>query len=238
MVGNPAMQRWWRNIDVWSWIATALILLGIIAEIVLFFVFPHWETWRELFSLVAASAFIGVGLAIELICIRKAMVEKLQSEARLSDALDRAVRAENSLIELRRSRRSLLTAENRAILIGMLQPFAGTQFDVGVSGLDTEIVDCLWDLEEVLHAAGWHQVAWTSPAGAFSFQRNLRPTCGFVSAEKITLEMEATWRQGLLPAANAVIGALNAIGIDAREHELLTPISNMQVIHLYVGSKL
>ncbi len=61
------------------------------------------------------------------------MIEKLESEARLTEALDRAVRAENSLIELRRPRRSLFTAANRTVLIGRLQPFAGTPFDVGVS---------------------------------------------------------------------------------------------------------
>ena len=238
MVGKVAVQRWWRNIDIWSWIATALIFLGIVAEIVLLFVFPHWETWGELSSLAAANGFIGIGLAIELICIRKSMAEKRQSEERLTDALNRAVSAENSLIELRRPRRSLLTAQNRAKLIPMLQPFAGTEFDVGVSGLDTEIVDCLWDLEEVLQAAGWQQIPWTSPVGAFGFQRNLRPTCGLVSAEKITLEMDPNGRQGLLPAANAIIGALAAIGIEASEHALLTPIANVQAIHLYVGPKL
>ena len=232
------MHRWWRDIDIWAAIATALILIGIIAEIVLLFVFPHWDTSGELSSLVVANGFIGVGLAIELICIRVSRAEKIETDARLTAALDRAAGAENSLIELRTPRRSLLTAANRAILNGSVQQFAGTVFDVGVSGFESEIVDCLWDLEEVLAAANWNQIPWASPVGALSFQRNQRPIGGIVSAEKVTLEMEPTRRAGLLPAARALIDALNVIGIEAQERTLLTPISNVQAIHLYVGSKL
>jgi len=232
------MERWWRSIDVWSWIATCLILLGIIAEIVLLLVFPHWESRLEIGSAITANVFIGGGLVIELICIRKGMAEKLESERRLTEALNRASRAETSLVELRRPRRALLTTEAKTALIDKLKPFAGTTFDVGVSGLDTEIVDCLWDIEEILGKAGWRQLNWTSPGGSISFQPNLRPSCGLVSAEKITIEMDPNWRHTLLPPANAIITAFNLIALEANEHAMLTPISNVQAIHLYVGSKL
>jgi hypothetical protein len=92
----------------WSAGATLGILIGIIIEIVVLAYYeyhPGWKFW----SSVAANVLIGAGLLIEFFCIRWTIIASREAEdanrAKLAAALDRAVAAEQELLEFRKTNR-------------------------------------------------------------------------------------------------------------------------------------
>jgi hypothetical protein len=135
------------------------------------------------------------------------------------------------------TRRELLTAENRATLLIRLSPFAGTEFDTGL-GSGGEQLHFLWDLEKVLAAARWRQLPWVYGVAAQIKQRNQRQNTGVVDAQNVEIHLDSAWRQSTLPAAQALIAALNEIGIAAAEETSYSyPNMNVQAIHVLVGPK-
>jgi hypothetical protein len=176
-----------ESLERWSGWATLLILAGIVLEIGNLFWFPHHQTNWELASAIAALLAIGIGLAGEYVCIlgtiKASRDEKLESDARLTEALNRAATAEQALVDFRRPRRHLMTAENRALLISRLSQFARTEFDTGLSP-GGEPMHFLWDLEQTLTNAGWHQSPWGVAGVGFPVvHRKDRPLSGSVNAE-------------------------------------------------------
>jgi hypothetical protein len=226
----------------WSGYATLAILVGIILEILSeLAALPRAVEWRTTYA-VTADALIGLGLVIEYICIRATIVAsaeiKRQSDEKLTEALDRASAAETELIKFRMPRRKLFSPEAKKAVADLLRPFAGTPFDIGFGDGDGEQADCAWDIEEVLTVAGWSQIAWGVHAvGILTIHRNLRPLAGSVGAQNIEVQMEPSWRQGRLPAAEALIAALNSIGVDAAERPYNTANTNVQAIHVLIGPK-
>ena len=125
----------------------------------------------------------------------------------------------------------------RAELTGLTRPFAGTVFDTAMSHFEREIGDILWDIEEALHAAGWQQIDWAAPANASAIRRSHRPISGSALAQNVEIEIDPNQRQALLPAAEALIQALNQIGIDAREAPYTSVNGNPHAVHIMVGPK-
>ena len=227
--------------ESWSGYATLLILLGILVEIGLLFIFPHNASTWELWSLVAANAAIGIGLLIEFACIHAAVRAnqeiKTESDAKLGEALDRAARTEQELIDFRRARRHLMTAENRALLISRLSQFAGTEFDTGLSP-GGEPMHFLWDVEETLTAARWAQLPWgVNAVGVQVVFRNLRPLAGSINAENVEIHLDPSSRAALLPAATALIAALAEIGIVAWEAPFNVQNIHTHAMHILIGPK-
>lgn len=227
--------------DTWSGHATLLILVGIIAEIVLLFVFTDKTDQVERWLLAASNAAIGVGLVIEYACIRKtikASAEQTEiSNQKLREALDRASEAQLELTKFRTPRRKLMTAANRANLAHNLKPFARTEFDVGL-GSGGEQADFLWDLEEVLADAGWHELPWgINVPGMMVTQRGPRPISGSVGAQNVEIHVNPSWQQKLSPAAEALATGLRDIGIEANVVSYNTNSSNVQAIHILIGPK-
>jgi len=195
------------------------------------------ENWAP----VVADILVALGVYGELHFSGKAgraqKALQILTEGRLTEAFDRAAKAEKELRDFRRPRRALMTPENRARLIETLAPFSGTEFDTGL-GSGGEQMHFLWDLEEVLNAARWRQLPWGVHAvGVTTVLRNQRPLAGSVSAENVEIQMETTWRQSRLAAAEALIRGLKEIGIEATEAPYIVPNTNVQAIHILIGPK-
>jgi len=132
-----------------------------------------------------------------------------------------------------------MSAENQQKLVASLQAFAGTTFDTGSTGMDTEVADTLWDIESILQQSGWMQIDFIGVAGGLQMKRNLRPMAGWVVGSKVTVEIDPQHRGALLTAADALISGLTAIGIEAREQAPpLNISSNVSALHVFVGSKI
>jgi hypothetical protein len=84
-----------------------------------------------------------------------------------------------------------------------------------MSHFEREIGDLLRDLEESLRDAGWNQINWAAPNNSGVIHRSLRPLSGTALAQNVEIELDPLHRDALLPAANALIEALNRIGIRA-----------------------
>jgi hypothetical protein len=228
--------------ESWSAHATLVIFAGIIIEIVSLFVFPHYSSAWEKWLLVLGDVAIGIGLIIEYFCIlwtiRASGELKAQSDAKLTEALNRAANAESALVKFRTPRRELMTPKARTTSAARLRPFAGTQFDVGFGNGDGEQADFIWDLEEVLATVGWTQLGWGVHAqGAIVINRNLRPLAASVGAQNVEVQIEPTHRLVKLAAVQALVDALTEIGIEARETTYNSVSTNAQAIHILVGPK-
>jgi hypothetical protein len=121
--------------ETWSGHATLAILAGIILEILAILgLVPRSTEWEKGYAAVA-DILIGVGLIIEYICIRAAIVasgeQKRESDAKLAEALDRAATAQRELVKFRTPRRSLMPAATKQEVADKLRPFARTPFDIG-----------------------------------------------------------------------------------------------------------
>jgi hypothetical protein len=182
---------------------------------------------------------LGVGGEIHFGARASRAQKELQrrTDQKLTEAIDRAAKAENDLLEFRKPRRALITAENKARLIERISPFAGTQFDTGL-GSGGEQMHFLWDLEEVPTAAKWQQLNWGVHAvGVPTYIRNRRPVAGIVMAENVEIQMDPASRQSNLNSAQALIAALKEIGVAAAEADPIFPNTNAQAIHILVGPK-
>jgi hypothetical protein len=225
--------------EKWSAGATLGILIGIIIEIVVLAYYeyhPGWKFW----SSVAANVFIGAGLLIEFFCIRWTIIASREAEdenrAKLAAALDRAVAAEQELLEFRKTRRHVI-GPNKAQLAARLKRFAGAEFDTAMSHFEREIGDILWDIEEALRDAGWRQIDFAPLPGASAIQRTNRALSGSALAQNVEIEMHPSQQAFLKPAADALIEVLNSVGIDAREAPYTSATGNHHAIHILVGPK-
>jgi hypothetical protein len=229
-----------RNEKFSSW-AGYVLVAGLLLELALAFNFatnkPIVDEHLSQFSYLLV--LLGVGGEIHFGAKASRAQKELQrrTDVKLTEALDRAATAQNDLLEFRKPRRALMTAENRARLVERLSPFAGTQFDTGL-GSGGEQMHFLWDLEETLTAAKWIQLNWGVHAvGVHTYIRNLRPLAGIVMAENVEIQMDPGWRQANLNAAQALIAALKEIGIAAAEADPIFPNANEQAMHVLVGPK-
>jgi hypothetical protein len=231
-----------RNEKRASWAGYALIT-GLVLEVAAAF---HVETGKpiiddRLSQIANILVLLGVWLEIHFGSKAARAQKELQrrTDLKLTEALERAAKAENDLLEYRKPRRNLMTAENRERLQGKVQPYAGTKFDVGIGGSDREQADIVWDLEETLCQAGWQQVPWVVNVvgGANVFHRNLRPLAGLVTAQNIELQLHPDHERALTPAAKALAAALNEIGIDTQLRPMSTHNANDDTIHILIGPK-
>ena len=232
-----------ESLERWSGWATLLILCGIVLEIGNLFWFPHHQTNWELVSAIAALLAIGFGLAVEYICIlgtiKASGEEKLESDAKLTEALNRAAKAQEDLVKYLTPRR-LLLAPYQSKVVAALKPFSGTKYDIGFGTGDGEQADIVWDIEDVLKAAGWIELIWgVHGVGVMVNQRGTsgRPIAGSVAAQNVEIHLDATSRQQLLPAANALASALNGIEIKASVVPSNVANTHTDAMHVLIGPK-
>lgn len=229
------------RLERWSGRATLLILAGIIIEIVLVLWFAH-EFWERNWSIVA-NALIGIGLIAEYIVIGRTIVAsgeaQLESDAKLAEALNRAANAEEQLARLRTPRREILK-EKGSLITEAAKPFTGTVFDTGSGPMDQDVGDCLWDLEPLLWAAGWEQIDWTLPTLMKSGVRRGpwpdRRTIGVdLAVSNIAVHIHPGSEKSLGPAADALVAALNEIGLAAKRDPFNIHNVNNNAMHILVG---
>jgi hypothetical protein len=218
-----------------------LIVIGLVIEVVLTIALPHGKTFVENWGPVIATALIALGVYGEILFSGRASEAhkdlQLSTEGKLAEALNRAANAEQALVDFRRPRRHLMTAENRALLIARLSQFGGTEFDTGLSP-GGEPMHFLWDLEETLRDAGWRQLPWgVAAVGVQVVHRNLRPLAGSINAENVEIHLDPSSRAALLPAATGLISALTEIGIAAWEAPFNVHNAHTHAMHILIGPK-
>ena len=222
--------------------ATLGIVVGIGIELFAqFYSKPEWNSDRILS--IAADVLILLGLLVDYLVIYVAIeasrVDRIESDKEVANALNRAADAEAALTEHKTPRRTAMTNANKALLSSALAQFAGAVFDTGMASGPGEVMHFCWDLEEVLHIAGWRQIDWGSPGGQLTFARNLRPSAGMIMADNVEIQVEPNNRTANNVAAmGALIKALADIGIEATETPYNFANTNLGAIHILVGPKL
>jgi len=86
-------------------------------------------------------------------------------QARAAEALQKAREAELELARLKAPR--ALTQEQRARIVGKLQQFSGTEYDITVSDVDPEILGFVFAVELVLSTSGWTELDWQGTGETF-----------------------------------------------------------------------
>lgn len=192
-----------------------------------------------------AYGFLIVALVVGVIATSGIVVSSSDKEAHLkrgiadanARAADAEARAAEAKLELERFRAPRLpNSEQLSSITEKIKPFAGTQFDTGLSSEDREQQDFLWRLEPAITAAGWFEVDWKGSSG-FTFKRGDRPKSGPAAVIGVSIEIHPEQRDRLLPAAEALASALNDIGIEARAGGFNVHNTNPNAIHLLIGKK-
>jgi len=238
----------------WEWGCVILVLVAVIAEVVLAIVHPSYDSPWNRWGTAVADAAIALGIVGELAFGRldariqtelrrrsnnelKAAVEAAaKAHERAGNAERTAAEAQLELAKYRASRRDVFRGHEAAIR-DKLATYSGTPFDTGLPANDGEAADFLWDLEPTLVAAGWVHVAWFQLAGDRVWQGPHRPASGAVAAQNVEIHLHPANRGALLPAATALIGALNEIGIAATDAGFNTLSINNHAIHILIGPK-
>jgi hypothetical protein len=176
-------------------------------------------------------------------------LETAQVQERAAKLEKEAAEANLSLGRLQTPRATLLTAAALDSIAEKLQPFAGTRFDTGLAANSGEQADFLWRLEMALTNlpppenrlnAGWIEIPWgfnQVGVGAQALRRGTRPVSGSVAAQNVEIHLHPEYRAKLLPAATALISALNDVGIISKEVGFNTYSSNDDAIHVLIGEK-
>jgi hypothetical protein len=216
-------------------------LLGILLEIAALFWFPSGRAVAEILLVLGANVAIGVGLVIEFFCIHAAIRGnaelKIESDARLADALTRAAAAQEELVKFRTPRATLLTDAARTLLLERLRPFQGTIFVIGHDNLDREVWDFLWVLEPIISEAGWIHSDWQ---GGQRFRKQTWPGehwYGIANVMNVSIEVQPSEEAALLPAAEALAEALRAVSVDAVRAYHNNSSINTESVRLLVGPK-
>lgn len=230
---SSSCERW----GLWF---AGIVVVSVIAELVIAWAQPPYLLFLTESAFADAAVAIGIAGEIALGTIWNNHVQtelRKRSDERVTAATNRAARAEAALLEFRRSRRSIMTAENKARLAERLSVFARVEFDTAY-GSGGEQMHFLWDLEEALHAANWHQLDWHMLVGNSLFRaRTQRPLCGVVDAENVEIQLQPEWRAQNIGAVEGLIAALGEIGIAAAEAPLITANGNIHAIHILIGPK-
>jgi hypothetical protein len=188
------------------------------------------QTWAPSIS----NCLIALGVWLEIHFGRKATEGR---KTQLTAANERAANAELELIKFKAPRR--LTSAQHVEIREKLKQFSGTHFDTGMASGSGEQADFIWQLGPILMEAGWQYVDWTvvSVGQQIVTQGPSRPYSGSVAASNVEIHLHSETRNHLLPAATALIAALNDAGIAAREVGFNTHNGNPKAIHILVGEK-
>jgi hypothetical protein len=226
-----------------EWAFAALVVLGVIAEFAIAARHPAYDTWLGWWGpayadLLVASGVVGEVLASMIAHLCQGELTR-RSNVMLSEALRRASRAEEALMDFRKPRRAAMTPEATTALTARLKPFAGIHFDTGLELSNGEQADFLWDLAPALTNAGWVHEPWTTVNKFESvIRQGTRPDSGIVAASNVEIHLHPEMAATLMPATEALIAGLNDIGILARYWGgINVHNANPNAIHIAIGEK-
>jgi hypothetical protein len=233
--------------EYWSGRAILLILAGVVLEVAELVAFPHDASSPEQWLRFVGIACIGAGLAIEYTGIRKAREasaeQRRESDDRLAAANqpaeaakedEPAPRASSEIAKLESSRSDDIKA-NAGSIPDTLKPFSDTCFDGALANNSGEQADLWWALKAALVAANWQQVTWTENGKAA--RHDSHPALAAVDAKNVEIHLHPETREKLLPAATALISALNNAGIAAADAGFNCQNANVDAIHIMIGDK-
>lgn len=232
-----------RQLETWSGRATILILLGIIGDIVLPFIFSHEtisiaERWSQVFF----NAMIGVGLIVEYVCIVQTIsatsAEQVDADQRVANAEERAAEAnriaEEARLELARLRTPrVLSQEQISALIDAARPFAVTPFDVFIQP-EKESLDLATQIAEALRAAGWNWMPVISPV---VLNRPNTPATGMTTWIGLAVQVHNSRIGEWQGAALAIGNALLAAGMETTVENIIDNSVRVTPLHIRVGAK-
>jgi hypothetical protein len=196
----------------------------------------------NLANILLVVSSVGVVVASALIWLTTDVKEghwdrtRQTQDVAIAEANARTKEAELALAKFRAPR--VITENQRRTLIEKLQPFTGTPYDTGMGENDEEQEDFMGQFDGVLRDAGWQFVNWSS--GLLGERLILRPQrgrSGPVGVKNVSLQMHASYEAQLKPAANALVAALQEIGVDAQIDVFNIHNINDSVLHVLVGRK-
>jgi len=220
--------------STWADRIARLIIVGLVVDIVAAFILG--KSWLEIALNIIANLLIIAGVWGELRFSRRA---KEASDAIVARAQIAAAEAQLELAKFRTPRAALLTSEVLMSITERLKPFAGTQFDCGI-GSNGEQADFWWVLQPAIVAAGWQHLIWQYPPGSLPMliiQGPNRAGSGNVGAANVEIHLHPDNREKLWLAAMALVGALNEVGIAAREAGFNAHSTNNAAVHILIGPK-
>lgn len=215
-----------------------LIVAGLALDLVIIICISDDPPWLKTLGAIANVLIVG-GVAGELWFER---IARTSGDTVAALVRERAANAELRLAEYRKTRRELL-AGNTEKLVAQIEPFKGTNIDIGYADGDREQMDFLWDIEPLIDKAGWVFLDWYSSTGICL--RKVKPpgpgerTYGIANVLNVTIELHPARREQLLPAAQEFADALNGMGISAtiETHPIASTSLNAGAVHFLVGHK-
>lgn len=218
-----------------SHVAAYVLIAGLLLEVVNACIwYKGIETWAEI---VAVLLIVG-GVWGEVFFGNRA---RIAGDKQLAEYRARTAEAELELARIATPRVRLLTPEGAASITEKIAPFQGTNFVVGHAPLSArEQWDLAWQLEPLIAGAGWFPKDWI---GGNTFQKRnwtgVSHWYGVANVSNVVIELTPQFRDARLPAATALVEALNAVGITAKVED--HPISGTSMIHdaihLLIGAK-
>ena len=225
----------YETFSPWAERVALLILLGLAVEIAAVFILE--KSWSEAILTISANMLIIAGVWGELLLEKRA---KQAGDGLVAIANARAAEAQLELERLKTPRFRLITSEASAKFIEKLKAFPGTKFDIGHARIGREHWDFLWVMEPLFPKANWVFVNWVGDG----FFAKLPWTMvgriyGEANVSNVSIELSPENREKLLPAATALAGVLNEIGIAAQvERQIIASRSETtDAIHILVGDR-
>jgi len=219
-----------------------LILVGLAVEIADVFIFE--KPLVEALLTIGSTALILTGVWGEIFFERRAREAGdgivAQANARAAEAQSETARLQLEVTRLSTPRARLLTPEASASIVEKIRPFAETTYVVGHAPVGREQWDFAWVLEPLISSAEWFPRDWI---GGQTFRKvnwtGQAHTYGVANVSNVTIELNPQHRDALLPAANALVDALNAVGIAAKveDHPISGTSMTTDAIHLLIGAK-
>lgn len=237
-----------------------IVVVAVIAELIIAWIQPPYLLF--LTESAFSDAVIAIGIAGEVLLgtiwnnhiqteLRRRSNERLGSA--VQSAGEATARAEEARLEIARlstPRVRLLTPEACEAIVAKMLPFRGTRIVIGHAENGREQWDFCWAFEPLIRQAHWQFLDWNpgplplpghSRAGVFvkvnwTMQHRLY---GVANVSNISIELNPENRDELLPAATALAGALNGVGIAAVvEPHPISGISGIKdAVHFLVGDR-
>jgi hypothetical protein len=193
-----------------------------------------WLLWVER-AKVGAAALVAVGVVLEFVgefAGRPAERRvRAAAEAQIATLENETAQARLELAKLKTPR---TLGSDVSKVIGALEPFKGTKFDLYVSG-DAESVELMLEVDTVLTKSGWIQ------SEAMGSDIMVGGKAGAYNSRGIVISIAHAKKAELQSAVGALAVAIRGAGLEIKEvgfqPEFPDFKTNPDAIHIFIGSK-